>query len=376
LGDSTFDFALTYALESVPVVLFGLVGGVLLDRLPLRSVMILADIGRAATFFGLGFLALNPSASTLATVFVLAFVSGTFSAAFQNGLYALIPSIVDSEHLAVANSRIAMSQQVALVVGPAMAGAMAATIGLAPGFAVNGLSFLVSALSVWMVGSIPPRVARDQRSRFLEEAAHGLRFLWSEPRLRASTLAAAAANAAVGFIESTLAVLATDVLGAEESSFGLMLAVLGLGGIVGAALAPRVGRLIGLGRSMTVGLLLFGLAFWALIHQRFGFSALFLLFAMFLGISLVNVPLVTIRQSYTPTAMLGRVITAARTIGWSTLPLGSLVGAALADANSYISVAQFTPAVLIAVALWLILTPIWSDTGTPHRGRRIATSDR
>jgi len=376
LGDSTFDFALTYALESVPVVLFGLVGGVLLDRLPLRSVMILADLGRAATFFGLGFLALNPSPETLATVFVLAFLSGTFSAAFQNGLYALIPSIVDSDRLAVANSRIAMSQQVALVVGPAIAGAMAATIGLAPGFAVNGLSFLVSALSVWMVGSIPPRVARDQRSRFLEEAAHGLRFLWSEPRLRASTLAAAIANAAVGFIESTLAVLATDVLGAEESSFGLMLAVLGLGGIVGAALAPRVGRLIGLGRSMTVGLLLFGLSFWALIHQTFGFSALFLLFAMFLGISLVNVPLVTIRQSYTPTAMLGRVITAARTIGWSTLPLGSLVGAALADANSYLSVAQFTPVLLIAAALWLTLTPIWSDTGTPHRGRRFATSDR
>ncbi|MEX0699991.1 MAG: MFS transporter, partial [Acidimicrobiia bacterium] len=229
LGDSTFDFALTYALESVPVVLFGLVGGVFLDRLPLRTVMIVADLARAATFFALGFLALNPTASTLATVFVLAFLSGTFSAAFQNSLYALIPSVVDHEDLAVANSRIAMSQQVALVVGPALAGAMAATVGLAPGFAVNGLSFLVSALTVWMVGSIPPRVSRDQRSRFLEEAAHGLRFLWSEPRLRASTLAAAAANAAVGFIESTLAVLATQVLGAEESSFGLMLAVLGLG---------------------------------------------------------------------------------------------------------------------------------------------------
>lgn len=376
LGDSTFDFALTYALESVPVVLFGLVGGVFLDRLPLRSVMIAADLARAATFFALGFLALNPTPSTLATVFVLAFLSGTFSAAFQNSLYALIPSVVDHEDLAVANSRIAVSQQVALVVGPALAGAMAATVGLAPGFAVNGLSFLVSALTVWMVGSIPPRVSRDQRSRFLEEAAHGLRFLWSEPRLRASTLAAAAANAAVGFIESTLAVLATQVLGAEESSFGLMLAVLGLGGIVGALVAPRVGRLIGLGRSMTVGLLIFGLAFWALIHQTFGVTALFLLFAMFLGISLINVPLVTIRQSYTPTAMLGRVITAARTIGWSTLPLGSLVGAALADANSYLTVARFTPAILIVVALWLTVTPIWSDTGGPHRGRRLATSDR
>jgi hypothetical protein len=97
---------------------------------------------------------------------------------------------------------------------------------------------------------------------------------------------------------------------------------------------------------------------------------------MFLGISLINVPLVTIRQSYTPTAMLGRVITAARTIGWSTLPLGSLVGAALADANSYLTVARFTPAILIVVALWLTVTPIWSDTGGPHRGRRLATSDR
>ncbi|MDP3983837.1 MAG: MFS transporter [Acidimicrobiia bacterium] len=371
LGDSTLDFAVTYALESVPVVLFGLVGGVLLDRLSLRSVMITADLVRAATFFGLGFLALNPSPSALSLVFVLAFVSGTFSATFQNGLYAMLPALVAGDDLTVANGRIAISQQVALVVGPALAGAMAATVGLAPGFAINGLSFLVSAISVWLVGRIPPRVARDQRTRFLEEAAHGLRFLWSEPRLRASTLAAAAANGAVGFIESTLVVLATQVLGAEESSFGLMLATLGIGGIVGATVAPRVARMIGLGRAMTVGLIIFGLAFWALIHQKFGGVALFLLFAIFLGISLVNVPLVTIRQTYTPPAMLGRVITAARTIGWSTLPIGSLLGAALADGTSYFQVARFTPAVLIAAGLWLTLTPIWSDTEGPHRGRRI-----
>jgi predicted MFS family arabinose efflux permease len=372
VGDRTFDFALTYALESLPVVLFGLVGGVWLDRLPLRSVMIFADLARAATFFGLGFLALNPTPRTLSMVFVLAFVSGTFSAAFQNSLYALLPSVVDHDDLVAANGRIAASQQVALVIGPALAGAMAATIGLAPGFAINGLSFLVSAVSLWMVGRVPPRLAKEQRSRFMEEAAHGLRFLWNEPRLRASTLAAATANGAVGFIESTLAVLATELLGAEESAFGVMLAALGIGGIVGAMLASRIGRVIGLGRAMTMGLIIFGLAFWALIHQDFGIVALFLLFAMFFGISLVNVPLVTIRQTYTPTAMLGRVITAARTIGWSTLPVGSLVGAAIADTTSYFTVARFTPILLIAAGIGLMFTPIWTDTEGPHAGKRIA----
>jgi MFS family permease len=369
LGGENIDFALTYALESIPVVLFGLVGGVFLDRLPLRSVMIAADLARAATFFGLGFLALRPTPATLYLVFALAFVSGTFSAAFQNGLFAMLPALVPTTGLSDANSRVATSQQIALVIGPALAGAMAATAGLAPGFAINGLTFLVSAISVWMVGTVPVRVEREQRGRFLEEAANGLRYLWSEPRLRSSTIAAAAANGAVGFIEATLVVLATRLLGADESSFGLMLAVLGLGGIAGALVAPRVSRVVGLGKTMTMGLLLFGLAWWAVVHQQYGLAALFSLFSMFVGISLVNVPLVTIRQTYTPTAMLGRVITASRTIGWSTLPVGSLVGAAFADRTSYLAVARATPVILFAAALWLVFTPIWSDTHGPRQAR-------
>ncbi|HSL25696.1 MAG TPA: hypothetical protein VLA54_05375, partial [Acidimicrobiia bacterium] len=99
---------------------------------------------------------------------------------------------------------------------------------------------------------------------------------------------------------------------------------------------------------------------------------LVLLFLTFVGISLVNVPLATIRQSYTPTAMLGRVITAARTIGWSTLPMGALLGSALADSTNYADVAAATPLLLIATAGWLVFTPIWSDTLGRVRGRRIS----
>jgi predicted MFS family arabinose efflux permease len=372
LTDSNVDLALTYALEIIPGIAFGLVGGVLLDRLPMRGVMIIADLARAGAFFGLAALVASPRPSTIGVVFLISFLIGTFSSVFQNGLAAMLPSLVPADQLNLANSRITTSQQVALVTGPLVAGALAGQFGLAPGFIVNGITFLVSALSIWLVGRVPVRLAMEERGKFLEEAMHGLRYLWSEPRLRASTIAAASANAAVGFLESTFVVLGTDVVGAGVTEIGTMLMALGLGGIVGALLAPRVSRILGLGRTMTVGMILFGLAFWVTVHSRFGPGVLLVLFVMFIGISLVNVPLATIRQIYTPTSMLGRVITAARTIGWSTLPIGALAGSAIADGAGYQVAARATPLILIVTGLWLLLTPIWSNTFGGHEGRRLA----
>ena len=372
LSDASVDLALTYVLEILPGVVFGLLGGVLLDRLPLRSVMIAADLARAAAFFVLGSIALSPDPDTKTVVFLMAFLIGTFASVFQNGLQSLIPALVRSERLSVANGRIAASQQVALVLGPLLAGAMAATVGVAPGLFLNGLTFIVSAASVWFVGSVPVRIPRADRGNYLEEAMHGVRYLFSEPHLRASTIAAASANGAVGFLESTFVVLGTRVVGAGEAQLGIMFMALGLGGIVGALIASHVGRLIGLGRTMTIGMMMFGGGFLVTVRTAFGFSVLVLLFIMFVGISLVNVPLATIRQSYTPEAMMGRVITAARTIGWSTLPIGALVGAAIADGTNYRLVAQATPLILIVTGVWLVFTPIWSDPLGAARGKRLA----
>lgn len=123
---------------------------------------------------------------------------------------------------------------------------------------------------------------------------------------------------------------------------------------------------------MTIGMIMFGGGFLVTVQTEFGFSVLVLLFIMFVGISLVNVPLATIRQSYTPEAMMGRVITAARTIGWSTLPIGALVGAAIADGTDYQLVAQATPLILIVTGVWLVFTPIWSDPLGVARGKRLA----
>ncbi len=365
LTESTLSLGVTYSLEIAPALIFGLLGGVLLDRLPLRSVMVVSDLVRAGAFFALGALVLDPSPSGLIPVFIVAFVIGSFSSIFQGGMFAVIPSLVRPQHITLANSRIATSQQFALVVGPLIAGTLASTVGVAPGFFLNGFTFLISAVSVFMVGRVPVRLEADERKSFAADAWHGLRFLWNEPRLRASTIAAAAANGAVGFLEATLVVLGVDVLGATEAELGLLFAFLGVGGIIGAVFAPWFIKRYGLGRVLTLGLMLFGVSFFVVLRLSFGWIALLLFSVMFIGLSLVNVPLFTIRQTYTPPMMLGRVISAARTIGWSTLPVGALVGTAIADSTGYERVAQVAPLLLVITGFGLLFSSIWRDTFGP-----------
>jgi hypothetical protein len=86
-----------------------------------------------------------------------------------------------------------------------------------------------------------------------------------------------------------------------------------------------------------------------------------------IGVSLINVPLATIRQHYADDNMLGRVTTVSRAIGWATLPLGALVGGWLGESEDTLPlVARLFPALLIATALWLLTTVVWKDTFGPN----------
>ncbi len=375
-GESSLDFAITYSLENIPTFLFGLLGGVMLDRMRLRPLMIVADVARAAAFFWLAWVAANPGPdpqSSLYAVFTVAFLIGSFSALFGNALYAMLPSVVEARHLAVANARIAASQQATLALGPLLAGVLVSQVSHWPAFVLNGLTFLVSAVSIAMIGPVP-KPERGPRIGILSEAINGLLYLWNEIRLRISTAAAAIANFVMGFLEATFVVLADDVLGATSDwQKGVLLAALGIGGVAGAAFAPSLVRFIGLGKTMVTGLAVFGLAFLSALQYPFGFAGLTMFFVAFFGLSMVNVPLATIRQTYTPPVMLGRVITAARAIGWATLPIGSLLGAAIADSSgNYAVVATVSPILLVVTAVALVFTPVWTDAFGPTRGRRRA----
>jgi predicted MFS family arabinose efflux permease len=142
---------------------------------------------------------------------------------------------------------------------------------------------------------------------------------------------------------------------------------MGVGGIIGALLAPRVVTAIGLGRTLTLGMTIAGVLLLAFMFTSYGWLALALNVGWMLGVSLINVPLATIRQNYAKEANLGRVISVSRAVGWATLPIGALVGGWLADTEqTLIVVARTFPILLVLTALWLVTTIVWSDTFGPN----------
>lgn len=372
-GDSgTVDFALTYSLETVPTLLVGLVGGALLDRWHLRPVMIATDLIRASIFF---YLTANFGNYGLGTVFLMAFLIGSMTTMFDGAMYSLIPSIVPAEKLADANSFVAASQQAMFAIGPAAAGLLAwASEGPELGLFINGVTFVISAVTLRWVGRVAHhRDPSEAPANVVREAVNGIRYLWSRPRLRITTIASAIPNFVIGFIESTFVVLAFVVFRAEtELEVGILLGAVGVGGLVGALIAPSISRRLGLGRTLVLGLSVAGVGLFAVMFTTYGILALGLQIGWMMGISVINIPLATIRQHYSHESMLGRVITASRAIGWATLPLGALVGGWLGNTEaSYPWVARTFPIILMATAVWLYTTIIWSDTyGPGFRGPR------
>ncbi|MDP9495852.1 MAG: MFS transporter [Actinomycetota bacterium] len=366
---STLDFSITYALETAPTALLGLVGGVLLDRLNLRPVMIATDLGRAGAFF---YLTANLDNYGVGTVFVLAFLVGSMTTLFDGALYTMIPALVPKERLADANGFVAASQQANFALGPLAAGVLAYTTGgPALGLFINAITFVISAISLFWVGRVQHhRRPEDERAAFLTEAANGIRFIWAEPRLRITTIAAVVPNFVIGFIEATFVVLSVLVLDAStETEIGILLSALGVGGVAGALLAPRIIRAIGLGKTLVLGMGLTGIGLFAVMFTRYGPLAIALQVGWMVGVSTINVPLATIRQHYAPPSMIGRVITASRAIGWATLPLGALVGGWLgAGEDSYPLVARLFPILLLGTTVWLFTTVVWSDTYGPGYG--------
>lgn len=363
---SVLDFALTYALENIPTLLVGLLGGVLLDRWHLRPVMIAADLIRASAFF---YLAANIDNYGIGTVFTIAFLVGSMTTLFDGALYSMVPSLVPEDRLADANGLISASQQANFALGPLFAGVLAVTTGgPALGLYINGLTFVVSAISLNWVGRVAHhRSAFDVRQGFFTEASNGIKYILNEPRLRVTTIASAIPNFVVGFIEATFVVLAALVFLTEnESQIGILFAALGVGGVIGALVAPRVVRRLGLGKTLTIGMTITGVCLLAVMFTTYGLATLALQAGWMFGVSLVNVPLATIRQHYASEPMLGRVISASRAIGWATLPLGALIGGWLGSSpETYPWVARTFPLLLLGTALWLYTTVVWSDTFGP-----------
>jgi MFS family permease len=366
LSQRPFDFGLLSAAENLPTLIFGFLGGTLLDKYRLRPLLVLNELLRAAAFFVLA-AAVREGAESIAPLglFAFAFIAGSLAASFNASLQAFVPSLVSASTLPRANGRLSLSQQLAFLLGPLAGGLIVKAAGFSAAFAFDGATFVISGLSFAFLSDIPPRDLL-LGERFLDTLREGWSHLWREERIRLSTLGGGLANFITGFIEATLVLIGAQVLGTDDpAKLGVFFVGMGAGGILGAMSASKVIDRLHLGRTYVCGFAIFGLGTFGLTWFNSLIVVTGILAVGFIGLVWTNVSLLTMRQLYTPAHLLGRVSAAARSLAWSTVPFGALFGTALADRIGLLTIVRLGPILIIIFGYYLSRTAVWTATDAP-----------
>ncbi len=368
LTGKALDLGLTAAFETLPMLLFGFIAGVFLDRRRrLVPVLAAADLLRASIFVVLALAAATDAGSPL-LVFGLAFATGSLSVVFDSGLQAAMPGLLEDHMLVDANSKLALARTTVFALGPLVAGfAISVTNGFAIAFALNAATFVISAVFLSATRVVRHRKPR-RRESFLRSVVEGIRFLLADRRLRWATLGGTVTNLVFAPLEALLIFfVATEILGTDVSGFALTGDGLRLGvyfslqaliGALGVTFAPRLTKRMSLGRLYVLGLAFFGAGFLVVAFWHSYWSFLFA-GAGVAGVTWVNVGLSTLRQRLTPPHLLGRVISASRTIAYAGLPVGAAVGGFVADRVGVVPVYVFGSAMVLVVSAVLVNTELF-----------------
>lgn len=236
VAHSASALGLVLACSTVGSVIALPIGGVWSDRLPRQLVMLTSDGVRAAVHGAIAVLLITGHAQLwqlVAQAVLYSFAGGFFLPASG----ALIPQTVSAPRLQQANALMGLSRSVSQVAGPALAGVLVAAFGPGWVFAIDAVSFVVSAISLALLRIAP--ITGKQQSSFWVELGDGLRAVTSRRWYLLNLMAHALWNFAIAAFFVLGPIVAARKLGGA-SAWGLISASLGVGAIVGGLTALRV----------------------------------------------------------------------------------------------------------------------------------------
>ncbi len=255
LTGSALALGSVLALMAVPRALLMLVGGVWVDRLSPRRVMLGSNAVRLIAVTALGLVVLA-GVEQLWMLYAFALAFGVADAFFFPAQTSIVPELVEPEQLQAANGITQGTGQASVLLGPALAGLVIAALGsdgvrasstgIAAALLLDAASFLVSLATLRLIHARP----RDHASTssFVVALREGTRFLWRSPALRAVVLISLTGNLLiVGPFEVGMPVIAYTRLSEGAAAYGIVMSAFGGGSLVGLAAgamlpAPRPSR--------------------------------------------------------------------------------------------------------------------------------------
>lgn len=359
LDASAFEMGLIAAASYVAWLVIGLPAGVIVQRLPLRGAQVGADLARAVAVASVP-VAWWWGRLTVAQLVVVALVVSFATVLFDVANSTFLPAIVGREQLHARNSLTSATHAVTQLSGPSLGGLAVQALGPVPTVLVDSVSYLVSAT---LLRSLPARrsAVPERWPPVREMIGEGWRYVTRHRIMGPTMWAATAVNFVCGAQLAVYPLYLVRELHAPAALVGVLLAVEGVGSLVGAAATPWITRRWGTARSVLVGCAIatagaFVVPLGAGWAAYLAFAAGNVVFAG--GVVVLSVTTRTYRQIASPPELLARVMATVRFVSWGAIPVGGLVAGTLAGVvGPRVTLLVFAAATTLA-PLALLLSPV------------------
>jgi MFS family permease len=326
---SVSEFAVIAIAAILPAIVISPFAGAIVDRYDRCKVMIISDACAGLSTAVVALLLFTDNLQ-IWHIYLSSMVSSA-TYAFQSPAYSASTTLlVPKKHYGRAAGLVSAAQGAALILSPALAGALIAPIGLSGIILIDFATFLF-AVSTLLLVRFPPHKPEEvqPKTSLWQEARYGWQYLMERRGLLGLILFFAFANFALSFASQLTTPMVLSF--APPESLALVVSATGIGLVIGGAVVG----IRGTPRRRMVAVYVFGVL-QGVTMIAFGWRESILLLvlsrlALVIGNPIANGVLMVLLQTKVPAAMQGRVFAAVRMLAWATIPVAYLLSGALAD---------------------------------------------
>ncbi len=378
LNASPFEVAALGTVEFLPFLLFTLPAGVWVDRLPRRAVLIVGDVGRGLLLCSVPIAYLSGHL-TLAQLFVVGFTTGVLTVFFDVAYQSYLPALVDRELLIDGNSKLEVTRSAGQLAGPPVAGGLIQLLTAPYAVVWDSVSFFVSGAFLLAIRKKEPPLEKKEdgrRAGMRHELWEGLVYVVKHPYLRPQAISTGTSNFFTNVAFSIVIVFAVRTLHMSTGLIGVVFGLGSIGWLAGAASASRMQRWLGVGGATILGAALSGPGTLLVALTPKSFPVPFLVAGTIIGgfgAVVYNIQQVSLRQAITPERMQGRMNSVMRFLVWGPIPLGSLVGGAIATSFGLRTALMVGAVGGFTSTIPIVLSPIRKLKAMPEPEEPLAT---
>jgi MFS family permease len=344
--------------SSLPILIFGLFGGAVADRVNRRKLMMVTDYLRAACVLLLPIL-FHFNILSLPLIILISFLRSVISQFFWPAQQAMIPSTVPENSLGSANSLNHTSSMIIAVAAPAIAGILIAGVGPVAAFYVDAGTFILSAMILFGIKIDVSSQTQSYRqvtpSVLLSDIVEGIKYIFYAPTLRVLAILSLIGIFGFGPYRPITVLYFQESVGMDSTQYGLTLSIAFLGMTLASAVAGAWIKKFNSTKIFTLGFVVMGITTIVIglspqISIIYAFSA----FRAF-GNGLIVIANVTLIQSQAKREQLGRVFSNMGVISEGARPVAIVAGTSLAELTSP-QLAIVTSGLVFLIAAVMIVT--------------------